>query len=91
MCLDGLEEIRPLFRPEFNFRKVVKLHVEQLLHLQFVYWKKRCTIRYIKLAGENTKFFHAMATKRHRRNSIASLKDTDGTMVSNHSQVEGII
>ena len=91
LCLDGLEELRPLFRPEFNFRKVVKLHVEQLLHLQFVYWKKRCTIRYIKVAGENTKFFHAMATERHRRNSIASLKDTDGTIVSNHSQMEGII
>ena len=40
LCLDGLEELRPLFRPEFNFRKVVKLHVENLLHLQFLYWKK---------------------------------------------------
>ena len=66
LCLDGLEEVRPLCRPEFNFRKVVKLHVEKLLHIQFVYWKKRCTIRYIKLGGENTKFFLAMATERHR-------------------------
>ena len=40
LCLDGLEELRPLIRPEFNFRKVVKLHVEHLLHLQFLYWKK---------------------------------------------------
>ena len=55
------------------------------------YIGKRCTIRYIKLAGENTKFFHAMATERHRRNSIASLKYTDGSVVSKHSQMEGII
>ena len=40
IILDNLEELRPLFRQEFNFRKVVKLHVEHLLHLQFLYWKK---------------------------------------------------
>ena len=34
------------------------------------------------LGGENTNFFHAMAIERHRRNSIASLKDIDGSMVS---------
>ena len=67
------------------------MHVEKLLHLQFVYWKKRCTIRYIKLGRENTKFFHAMATERHRRNSIASLTDIDGSTVSSHSRMEGII
>lgn len=91
VCLGGIEEIRPLFRPEFNFRKVVKLHVENLLHLQFIYWKKRSTIRYIKLGGENTEKFHAMATERHIRNSIASLKDTDGSLISQHSQMEAII
>ena len=32
-----------------------------------------------------------MTTERHRRNSIASLKDTDGSVVSQHSQMEGII
>jgi hypothetical protein len=28
---DSLEEYRPLFRSEFNFRKIVKLHLEDLL------------------------------------------------------------
>ena len=74
LLLDNLEELRPLFRQEFNFRKIVKLHLENLLHTQFLYWKKRCTIRYIKVGEENTKFFHAMATERFRRNSIASLQ-----------------
>lgn len=91
LFLDGLEELRPLFSPEFNFRKTVKLHVGKLLHMQFLYWKKRCTIRYIKVGGEKTKFFHAMATERHRRNSIASLQLSDGSVVSEHSQMEGII
>ena len=53
--------------------------------------EKRCTIRYIKVGGENTKFFHAMATERHRRNSIASLKLPDGSVATDHSQMESII
>nr|XP_020176662.1 uncharacterized protein LOC109762251 [Aegilops tauschii subsp. strangulata] len=32
-----------------------------------------------------------MATERYRRNSIASLKLSDGTVVTDHSQMEGII
>ena len=43
------------------------------------------------MGGENTKFFHAMATERHRRNSIASLRLPDGSVVSDHSQMAGII
>ena len=57
LAFDNLEESGPLFRPEFNFRKIVKLHLEELLHLQYIYWKQRCTIRWIKVGEENSKFF----------------------------------
>lgn len=86
VLLDELEELRPLFRPEFNFRKIVKLHLEKLLHLH-LYWKKRCTIRWIKVWEENTQFFQAMATERYRRNSIASIKLDDGSVVTDHVQM----
>src|SRR3954470_3799440 len=76
--------MRPLTVPESNFRRIVKLHLEKLLHWQHVYWKKRCTQRYIKVGEENSKFFQAMASERHRRNSIASLQLADGTSCSNH-------
>ena len=36
LILDSLEELRPLFRQESNFRSIVKLHVEHLLHLWFL-------------------------------------------------------
>lgn len=39
LYLDGLEEVRPLTWPEMNFRRIVKLHLEDILHLQFIYWK----------------------------------------------------
>ena len=35
LLLDELEEVSPLFRQESNFRRILKAHVEKLLHLQF--------------------------------------------------------
>ena len=81
MLLDQIEDERSLSRPEFNFRNIVKTHMKKLLYVQSEYWKKRCTVRWVQLGGENTKLFHAMATKRFIRNSIASLQLPDGHIV----------
>ena len=48
-------------------------------------------IRYIKVGEENSKFFHAMASERFRRNAIASLLMAGGDPVSDHSQMAGIL
>ena len=53
---NGLEELRTLTWPEMNFQKVVKLHLEKILRLQFIYWKQRCTIRSIKVGGKHQNF-----------------------------------
>jgi hypothetical protein len=45
----------------------------------------------MKQGEENTKFFHAMATERYRRNSIASLVSDDGRQVSNHDEMAGMV
>jgi mannosylglycoprotein endo-beta-mannosidase len=84
MLLDTLEEKRPLFTMEFNFCLIVKLHLDDLLLAECTYWHKRCTIRWIKQGEDNTKFFHAMATERFRRNAIAMLQDSEGNEVNDH-------
>jgi hypothetical protein len=89
--LDDLEDKRPLFCTEFNFRKVVKLHLEELLLAECKYWRKRCTIRWIKMGEDNTKFFHAMATERYRNNCISSLRGDDGTETSDHQEMAGML
>ncbi|XP_073363080.1 uncharacterized protein [Aegilops tauschii subsp. strangulata] len=92
LYFDQLEELRPLVRPEFNFRKIFKLHYEHLLKLHYIYWKQRCTIRYIKVGEENSKFFHAMASERMRKNSITSLKSSGmDDPVSDHDKMAGIL
>jgi hypothetical protein len=86
LLLDQLEDERDLSRPEFNFRNIVKAHLKKLLQLQSDYWKSRCTVRWFKLGGENTKFFHSKATERYRFNRIAEIQDDDGNVLSDHQE-----
>jgi hypothetical protein len=83
--LDELEENRDLTRPEFNFRNIVKGHLKRLLQIQYDYWKSRCTVRWFKLGGENTNFFHSNATERYRHNKIAKISDEAGNVLFDHS------
>jgi hypothetical protein len=48
-------------------------------------------VRWIKHGGDNTKFFHAMATKRFRRNSISMLKDKECNEISDHQIMAGML
>ncbi|XP_071677274.1 uncharacterized protein [Lolium perenne] len=89
--LDSIEDKRPLSVPEFNFRQLVKLHLEDLLLAQCMYWRKRCTIRWIKMGEDNTKFFHAKATERFRHNFISSLVASDGREIRDHDQMAGLL
>lgn len=76
---------------EWNFRLFMKSKVLLLLKFKQVYWQKRCTIRWAKFGGENTKFFHAAATERYRRNLIMQLKSDDGRVLSDHAEKVEII
>jgi hypothetical protein len=43
------------------------------------------------MSEDNTKFFHAMATQRMRRNAISSLRAADGRIVSDHDEMAGML
>jgi len=70
--LDAVEDCRPLLLPKWNFRLIIKSHLQNLLKYRNIYWKKRYTANKIKLGDENTKFFHAMATISYRKNANSS-------------------
>jgi hypothetical protein len=82
--LDVLEERRRLTVPETNFRNILKAHLLKLLDYKRIYWQKRCTVRWFQVGDGNTQFFHTVATERYRRNSIATIKLEDGTVVEDH-------
>jgi hypothetical protein len=91
LCLDNLEEYRPFLHTEFNFCKLVQLHLDELLLAECNYWRKRCTARWIKQGEDNTKKIHAMASERYRRNSIAMLLDDSGNEVTDHQAMAGLL
>jgi hypothetical protein len=65
--------------------------LEEILLAECNYWRKRCTIRWIKQGEDNTKFFHAMATERYRRNNIAMLKNDEGVFICDHHEMASLI
>ena len=89
--IDGLEERRRLSAPENNFRLILKQHLLYLLDCKKAYWKKHCTVRYFKFGDGNTKFFHRVATERYRRNSIASLRLPDNSVIHDHVGKEAVL
>lgn len=82
--LDHLEELRPLVRREWNIRTLLKAHVENLRGLKRIIWQQRCSLRWVKLGDESTKFFHAWATKALRRRAIPVLRGPDGLNLESH-------
>lgn len=88
--LDDLENCRNLSIPEENFRKILKKHLIRLLDYQKQYWKKRCTVRWVKFGDENTKFFQSVATGRYRKNNISNLQTPDGLLMEDHTGKEAV-
>lgn len=89
--LYGLEEQRFFSFIEINFRTLVGRHLLFLLEAKRVYWKQRSTTWWVTLGDENTKFFHAFATRSYRRNFISTLRIDDSTSVTNHDLKAGIL
>jgi hypothetical protein len=89
--LDGQEDQRNLSIHESNFRKALKAHTLKLLEAKRIYWRNRAKIRWAKLGGENTKFFHRIATKSFRNNFIACLKTEDDRILCEHDEKASII
>lgn len=62
-----------------------------MLRQQNIYWKQRGTVKWVKLGDENTKFFHAHATIKHRKNLISSIQAPDGSQAVSHADKALII
>jgi hypothetical protein len=83
---DKLEEIRPLSHHEFKFRVIIKRQIYNLTAMQNTYWRQRFTQRLVQFGDENTKFFHAMASERYRKNVISQIVDSSGRMIADHTE-----
>lgn len=84
--LDLVQEARNLTTFEWIFREIVKVQILKLLEFRKIYWKKRCTNRWMLLGEENTKFFQSIATERYIINTVSQVRDNNGQVVFSHEQ-----
>jgi hypothetical protein len=84
--LETVKIFRDLSLHEWNFRDFISAKLISLLKQQKTYWKQRGKIRWVKEGDAGTKFFHAHATFRHRKNTITTLQDSLGNILQHHEQ-----
>ncbi|KAK3217957.1 hypothetical protein Dsin_011927 [Dipteronia sinensis] len=85
----SVSKLRILAEIEFLYRrcddsgvmqtiKSLKKRVEDLLERDEIYWKQRSMADWLSAGDRNSKFFHARASARKRKNFISSLLDKNG-------------
>jgi hypothetical protein len=80
---DFFEEYRPLDAAERTLRQTAREALALSVKQKAAFWKQRGKFRAIKEGDENTKFFHARASHRLRKNSIRTLS-VNGVDVIDH-------
>ena len=89
--INFLDEFRDLSLVEWNFRKLMEAKLISLSKQQKTYWKQRGAIKWVTLGDASTKFFHAQATIKYRRNLITQLQDEQGNILTDHSGKANLI
>jgi hypothetical protein len=82
--IDIIEEHRDLLIEEWNFRELLQHKAAELLQFQKIYWKQQASIKWVTDGDICSRFFHAHATVKHGRNTIALLSDDSGSIFSEH-------
>lgn len=81
--LDHLEEVRPLSNAEASLRSSAIQGVQNIKNERLAFWRQRFNTRLALEWDENSRFFHASANGRRRKNTIPCL-NVDGTQISSH-------
>ena len=88
--IDRVEERRLLSPHEASLRTVVVTVLGRTTNAKLLLWKQRAKIRAAVEGDENTRFFHACANQRRRRNNIQVLEH-NGCEVHGHEQKAAVL
>lgn len=83
--LDYVEDGRALRPAETNLRAVIVNLLSRVAHAKLTIWKQRSKVREAICGDENTRYFHACANQRRRRNKIQVIEH-DGREYHGHVQ-----
>ncbi|KAL5826406.1 hypothetical protein ACOSQ4_018203 [Xanthoceras sorbifolium] len=76
---------------DVNRIRVVENNIDDLLGKFKVFWKQRSRADWLRAGDKNTKFFHARALERKKRNRIAGLMGTDGAWKEKSEEIEELV
>ncbi|XP_078149480.1 uncharacterized protein LOC144544804 [Carex rostrata] len=87
--LDQKEENAPLNQEEFTERVKMRERVFELANIIEARWRQRARCKWLQEGDKNTRYFHARASARCRKNRVDEIKDAQGRPV-NGTNIKGI-
>ena len=90
------KNLEPCRKLEINRRniaqeEILKYKLEKLEARRELYWRQRAQTHWLKNGDRNTKFYHAFASERRRRNRIKKLVRDDGGIVEDEQEIHNLI
>jgi hypothetical protein len=79
--LDIKAELTPLNITDRQMKKKADEDLAKLRTDQETKWAQRAKVRHIQEGGNNTKYFHLIANRKHRKKKIFQLEQDEGTIV----------
>jgi hypothetical protein len=65
--------------------------LQRLIGERVAFWRQRCKFKYAIEGDENTKFFHALASHRYRKNKIHALHINGTDFTSHEHKIDTLI
>lgn len=88
--LQPLESLNSLYEKAEDIQNLQK-EINETLTKDEIMWSQRSRAIWIKWGDRNTKFFHAIASQRLKKNFTMGLMDLDGKWQEDLRSIEGII
>ena len=88
--MDVCEEFRLLSAGERRLRQQCRDKISLIISQRAAYWKQRGKFRALREGDANTKFFHARASCRARRNTIRALEVNGVSLIAHDDKVSAL-
>jgi hypothetical protein len=88
--LEEIAEVRPLFPHEILLKTQSNVEIARLLREEEIKWYQRSKSQFILEGDANTRYFHSVANRRHRKKRIHSLVQDEGT-IEGHENLKSYI
>ena len=88
--LESLAEWRPLSTHEIELKKQSNAEMVGILRDEELKWYQRSKAQFLLEGDSNTRYFHSLANRRHRKKLIYSLDQEEG-MIEGHGHLKNIL